>query len=147
LRKGHLPSADSGTPSSSKRAKEGGLSRCVDHWIADGQAAGWSSRTVDARRDMLAKFSWWLHHEGAADRLDEISSETLRFFLAYLREEATDARWGGEALNASRPARPSTVDTYYRCLRAFFNFAVREGLLTVSPIGKVKPPRVPKDQV
>lgn len=147
MRKGHLPSADSGTPSRSSRAKGGGLSRCVDLWIADGQAAGWSARILASRRDMLAKFSWWLSREGESERLQELSSETLRFFLAYLRDDSVPERWENGAPNTSRPAHPSTVDTYYRCLRAFFNFALREGLLAESPMRKLKPPRLPKDQV
>jgi site-specific recombinase XerD len=93
---------------------------------------------------MLTKFTWWLREEGESERLEELSSESIRFFLAYLRGGTSDARWGGVAPDASRPARLSTVDTYYRCLRAFFNFAVREGLLTDSPMRTLKPPRVPK---
>jgi len=147
MRKGHLLSADPGTLSRSKRAKGGGLSRCAELWIADGQAAGWSARTLASRRDMLEKFKWWLAQEGESERLQDISAEVVRFFLAYLRGDGVEARWGNGALNAARPARPSTVDTYYRCLRAFFNFAVREELLDESPMRKLKPPRVPKDQV
>src|SRR4051794_32070249 len=119
LRKGHLLSADSGPSRRSPRAKGGALSRCVDLWLADGHAAGWSPRTVASRRDMLTKFSWWLSQEAIPERLEAITAETIRFFLAYLRDDLAGSRWGGEAPNAARPARPSTVDTYYRCLRAF----------------------------
>jgi site-specific recombinase XerD len=96
---------------------------------------------------MLSKFSWWLSQEEIPDRLEAITPENIRFFLAYLRGDAAGSRWGGKAVNAARPARPSTVDTYYRCLRAFSNFVVREGLLDESPMAKIRPPRVPKDQV
>jgi site-specific recombinase XerD len=147
LRKGHLLSAKSGASPRSSGAKGGGLSRCVDFWIADGQAAGWSPRTIASRRDMLGKFSWWLNQEEIPDRLEAITPENIRFFLAYLRADISGSRWGGEAANAARPARPSTVDTYYRCLRAFSNFVVREGVLDESPMAKLRPPRVPKDQI
>jgi integrase/recombinase XerD len=146
LRKGHLLSAHSGASRRSSGAKGGGLSRCVDLWIADGQAAGWSPRTIASRRDMLGKFSWWLGQEAIPARLEAITAETIRFFLAYLRDDPPGSRWSGDAVNAARPARPSTVDTYYRCLRAFLNFAVREGLLDESPMTKLRPPRLPKDQ-
>jgi site-specific recombinase XerD len=147
LRNKHLPSADSAASSSSARTKGGGLSRCVEVWLADGQAQGWSPRTLAARRDMLGKFVWWLRQEERSDQLAELSADAIRFFLTYLRTETVGARWDSAMSNASRPARPSTVDTYYRALRAFFNFAVREGLLDVSPCQRLKPPRVPKDQV
>jgi integrase/recombinase XerC/integrase/recombinase XerD len=96
---------------------------------------------------MLSKFSWWLHGEGHSGCLADLSAETIRFFLSYLRDESRTARWGSETPNTARPARPSTVDTYFRALRAFCNFAVREGLLERSPCQTVKAPRVPKDQV
>jgi site-specific recombinase XerD len=147
LRKGHLLSAKSGASLRSSRAKGGGLSRCVDLWIADGQAAGWSPRTIAFRRDMLSMFSWCLNQEEIPDRLEAITAENIRFFLAYLRADAPSSRWGGEAVNAAHPARPSTVDTYYRCLRTFCNFVVRERLLKQSPMTNLRRPRVPKDQV
>jgi site-specific recombinase XerD len=94
---------------------------------------------------MMGKFRWWLAQEGLPDRLEAITAETIRFFLAYLRGDAGTGRWGSDRPNAARPVRPSTVDTYYRALRAFFNFVVREGLLDESPLRKVRPPRLPKD--
>jgi site-specific recombinase XerD len=147
LRKNHLPSGTFDTSPSSLRAKGGALSRCVELWLADGQASGWSLRTVSARRDMMEKFSWWLHQEEVPSRLEEITPEAVRFFLAYLRADAKDGRWEDPRPNTSRAARPSTVDTYFWCFRAFFNFIVREGLLAESPMKKVTPPRIPKDQI
>lgn len=147
MKKSNLLSSGSGPAPGRSRAKGGGLSRAASLWIADGQAAGWSPRTVSARRDMLAKFGWWLAEEVLPDQLADIDSETIRRFLAYLRIDPEGGRWGSDAPNASRPARPSTVDTYYRALRAFFNFAVREGLLEGTPFRKLRPIRVPKDQV
>src|SRR5438270_871595 len=81
----HLPFDDLGAAQPAAKSKGGALSRLVDLWIADGQASGWSGRTVSARRDMLAKFSWWLTQEGISLKLDAISAESIRFFLAYLR--------------------------------------------------------------
>jgi site-specific recombinase XerD len=129
LRKGHLLSAKSGASPRSSGAKGGGLSRCVDFWIADGQAAGWSPRTIASRRDMLSRFAWWFDQEQNPDRLETITSEHIRLFLVYLRSETPCSRWGGKAANATNPARPSTVDTYFRCLRTFWNSVVHEGLL------------------
>ena len=145
LKKQRLLSAVYGPSPSSSPAKGGALSRCVELWIADGQAAGWSPCTIASRRDMLGKFRWWLDQEGCPDRLEATTAETIRFFLAYLRSDAGAGRWGSAQPNARRPVRPSTVDTYYRALRAFFNFVVREGLLNQSPLRNVSPPHLPKD--
>ena len=39
---------------------------------------------------------------------------------------------------------PWTVNTAYRALRAFFNWAVQEGLLGKSPMQRIKEPRIPQ---
>jgi hypothetical protein len=44
-------------------AQRGDLSRRVDLWLADGQAAGWGPRTLASWCDMPSKFSWWLSQE------------------------------------------------------------------------------------
>jgi integrase/recombinase XerC/integrase/recombinase XerD len=48
---------------------------------------------------------------------------------------------------AVKAARPSTIQTYHRHLRAFLNFCVDEGTLNQSPLRNVKPPRVPVEQI
>jgi len=95
----------------------------------------------------MGKFFWWLNQEEIPLRLEAITSETVRFFLAYFRADAKEGRWEEARPNTAAAARPSTVDTYFRCLRAFFNFVVREGLIGESPLKKVTPPRIPKDQI
>ncbi|MGV3723349.1 MAG: tyrosine-type recombinase/integrase [Actinomycetota bacterium] len=141
-----FPSAQNATSPRGVSAKGGALSRCAALWIADGQAAGWSPNTLGARRDMLRKFGWWLGEQKLSDNLADIDAGTIRLFLAHLRD-TSGARWGEASPNTQKAARPSTVDTYYRCLRAFFNFTIREGLIFDSPIAKVSPTRIPKDQI
>jgi predicted NAD/FAD-dependent oxidoreductase len=70
MRNKRLPSAISDAGAPPFRAKGVSLSRAVHLWITDGQAAGWRPRTVAARRDMLAKFGWWLEQEGLSRQLD-----------------------------------------------------------------------------
>ena len=43
-----------------------------------------------------------------------------------------------------RKLKPSSVHVYYRTLKAFFNFLVREEILTRSPMVNIKAPKLPK---
>jgi integrase/recombinase XerC/integrase/recombinase XerD len=79
--------------------------------------------------------------------LDALSPTVIRSFLAYLREPRPEGHWGTHHHAARREVRPSTVQSYFRILRAFCNFCVEEGLLAETPLRNVKTPRVPQDQV
>ena len=124
------------------------LERAVEHWLADGRAQGHSERTIGNRRHLMSKFVWWLWNEEETEpSLESLSPARIRLFLTYLREERPDGRFGSNAPTARRTVRPSTVHTYYRCLRAFVNFSIAEGLVKETPLKNVKPPKVPTDQV
>lgn len=124
------------------------LRKAAARWISDGRAQGWSSRTLKYREQMLDRFCWWLEHrQEVAPALRSLNPETVRAFLAYLREPCPQGRWGTDHHAAARETRPSTVNTYYRAIRAFCGFLTAEGLLRERPLENVKPPRVPKDQV
>jgi len=68
-----------------------------------------------------------------------ISEWYVREFLAYVSGEGN--RWGlkGNGSESSRPkATYSTVHHYYCVLKAFFNWCVREGFISESPLAKIK---------
>jgi hypothetical protein len=120
----------------------------VDRWLSDGRAQGWSSRTLTDHRQNLARFAWWLEHKEEVDpTLAAWDPSRVRSFLAYLREPHPVGRFGSGNPGAKRGARPASVATYYRDLRAFTNFCRAEGLLEADPLKNVKPPRVPYDQL
>jgi integrase len=97
---------------------------------------------------MMEKFLWWLTNEAElSPTLAALSPLTIRAFLTYAREPRLEGRYGSHIANARGEARPSTVDTYYRALRAFASFCLAEGLLDDTPLKNVRPPRIPKDQL
>lgn len=150
LNDGLIASAESErlTPAAAPLASPSPLRRAVENWLADGKAQGHSERTLGNRRHLMEKFLWWLvNEEEAAPTLESLTPARIRAFQTYLREERPEGRFGSDTANARRTVRPSTVHTYYRCLRAFVNFSVAEGLLDETPLRNVKPPRVPNDQV
>lgn len=124
------------------------LKRAVIRWLGDGKAQGWSPRTIKDRDETMARFCWWLENEEKVPpTLDKLSPATIRTFLSYAREPRPSGRYGSERETAKREARPATVSAYFRCLRAFSNFCIAEGLLDETPLKNVKAPRVPTDQI
>lgn len=124
------------------------LRRVAANWLADGESQGWSPRTLTDRRQAVERFSWWLENEaGETSSLAAVTAVNVRAYLTYARQGSTSGRYGSEHPGATRQARPSTVATYYRVLRALVNWCLDEGLLDESPLKNVRQPRVPVEQV
>lgn len=124
------------------------LRRAIKGWLADGQAQGWSPRTVEDRRKTMERFCWWLEHEDEAPvAISSLDPGCIRRFLAYAREVKPGGRYGTDHPCAQRAVRPATVNAYYRVLRAFANFCIAEGIFAETPLKNVKAPRVPSDQI
>jgi site-specific recombinase XerD len=124
------------------------LQRAVDRWLADGRAQGWSGRTLGNRRHLMEKFAWWLTNEAELPpTLASLSPAIIRAFLSYAREPRPEGRYGSTNANARGEARPSTIVTWHRHLRALANFLLAEGLLTETPMKNVRPPKQPKDEI
>jgi site-specific recombinase XerD len=135
-------------PLLSKAVSKSPLRQAVDSWLADGRANGHSARTLGNRRHLMEKFEWWLVHEqGVEAALSSLTPGVIRGFLTYLREERPEGRFGSDNANARAAARPSTVSTYYRCIRAFVNWCRAEELPVGAAMKNVKPPRVPDDEL
>lgn len=144
----HLPHPSSRGRSRAHALPRTDLGTAIETWLADGRAQGWSPRTLSDRQWTLRHFIWWLEHvEGAAPTLEAVNSLRLRSFLSYTREPCLGGRYDSGRSASARQARPSSVQTYHRHLRAFLNFCVEEGVLTQSPLRNVRPPRVPNEQV
>lgn len=135
-------------PPKSLRLGASDIRRTAANWLADGESQGWSSRTLTDRRQAVERFCWWL--ENAAEdspTLDALNAANVRAYLTYARQGSTSGRYGSEHPGATRQARPSTVATYYRVLRALVNWSLQEGLLDDNPLKNVRQPRVPLEQV
>jgi len=98
-----------------------------------------SPRTVDYYETNLRRFLWYAEHHEWPDDARLITEWHIREFLGYTGGEGN--RWGisGNGSESSRPrASYSTVHHYYSVVRAFFNWCVREGFLSESPVARIK---------
>lgn len=98
-----------------------------------------STRTVEYYEGNLKRFLWHTIREDWPDDARFITEWHIREFLAYVSGKVN--RWGlnGNGSESSqRRASYSTVHHYYRVLKTFFNWCVREGSLTENPVLKVK---------
>lgn len=124
------------------------LRRIAANWLADGESQGWSRRTLTDRRQAVERFCWWLEQlAGESPTLAALNAANVRAYLTYARQGSKLGRYGSEHPGATRQARPSTVATYYRVLRALVNWCLDEGLLDENPLKNVRQPRVPVEQV
>lgn len=87
-----------------------------------------SPHTVKSYRESLRIFADFLVDRGMPTGLGAISREHVEEFLTdQLR------RW-----------KPATAHTRFKGLQVFFRWALEEGEVTVSPMERIKPPKVPE---
>ena len=106
-----------------------------------------SPRTVGYYEGNLRRFLWYVEKQDCPEDARLITEWHIREFLAYTASEGD--RWGlkGNGSESSQKrASHLTVHHYYAVLKAFFNWCVREGFLTDSPLSKVNIPN-PKPKV
>jgi site-specific recombinase XerD len=115
------------------------LKSLVRGYLLTHQTEGSSPDTVEYYRGILSRFLWYAGEEGWAEDARLLNEWHIREFLGYVATEAN--RWrkqGNGSESSSRKASSRTVHHYYSALRAFFNWAVREGFLAESPLARVK---------
>ena len=112
------------------------LKRCSEEWLLSCQIEQHSNATLANRRLILKNFFWFLNHA----ELPTCGLTELRRFFAYFSTAHTnpEGRWGNP--QEKTPVKPSTVATYHRQLKTFFNWIVSEGYLSVSPMDRIKAP-------
>jgi len=116
----------------------------IDGFLLSRRAERRSPKTLTAYQQNLCRLVFWFGLQKMHNPIITlITPEHLRQFLAYLQ---TTDRWTGKGITAHHPASPATVDTYYRLLRNFFNWAVAEGFLEKSPMAHTHAPKM-SDQI
>jgi integrase/recombinase XerC/integrase/recombinase XerD len=106
------------------------LGSVIDLFRIYNQAEGKSGRTVSWYDERLE----WLFREFGRDHpISEFTEEKLRLHIASYQRNAKN----GE------PLKPSTMNNHGRALRAFFNWAHREGFTPERLLARFRPHRIP----
>ena len=119
------------------------LKSLIRGYLLTHQTEGSSPHTVEYYRGILNRFLWYAAKADWVDDARLLSEWHIREFLGYIGTEST--RWakeGNGSESSSRRASAATVHHYYSALRAFYNWAVREGFVPQSPVAKVKVAKV-----
>lgn len=112
-------------------------------WLLHSEVGGCSPSTLENRKGVLSKLEWFLGER----KLVLVDTHALLQFFHYLKNGHTDkgGRWGNP--QNTKPVSAGTVATYHRVLSAFFNWCVKQGEVTESPLGGVPVPIDRPDQV
>jgi len=120
------------------------LEALIGYYILFCQAEGKSTETVRWYRQKLECFADFLKEHNRPTQIEEIDAWHIRDFIHWLQTGVKVGENNPYRPTEDRPLSPHTVQGYVRTLRAFFNWAVREGLLEESPMTRVKTPKAPK---
>ena len=121
------------------------LEKAITGFRLSNEAKGLSRKTTTWYHRNLLLFHKWLEKDiGHPPRIEEVATDQVRRYFTGLRTTVTAYDGHPYHPEEKRPLSPSTICGYYTSLSSFFNWTVREELLTSSPMKNVPRPRVPK---
>ena len=107
-----------------------GLRAAIDSWRLSLRAANRSPATIKTYLDAATRFEAFRAERGMPVSLEAIRREHIEAFLVALQDAGS---------------RPATVSLAYRCLQAFWKWAVSEDEVRESPMARMTPPIVPEE--
>ncbi len=120
----------------------------IEEWIAYGRASGLAPKTLVDYREFVSKFYWWWTEHarkganngsgsgsGKAPHPADVTTRDVRDFAAYLRTPLA-FRWGAPVPPRLQTLSPTTVSTYGRHLKVFFNWLELEEYIDHTPINR-----------
>jgi site-specific recombinase XerD len=107
------------------------LERDVLSFYRHCRAGNLSPRTTQTYTESARQFAAYLVSQGMPTDLDAIRREHVEAFITDLLEKF----------------KPATAHNRYRGVQAFFRWAVDEGLVKVSPMARMHPPKLPEEPV
>jgi len=109
-----------GRPAGSQR-----MTGLVREWLAEVKVMGRSEQTIKWYQQ---KMDWYLGHEGGPATLEGLTSAEVKRLLGVLID---------------RGLAPNTVHGFFEVVRAFANWALREGFAVDPAVIRMRPPKVP----
>jgi len=121
------PDGPEALPSSTAHSLK--LGALVAEWMQELKVMGRSPRTIAWYEQ---KMSWYMRHEGGPATLDLLTAFELKRLLANLQE---------------RDLAPNTIHGFFQVVRAFGNWADREGYPVDPALLRVRPPKAPQKEM
>ena len=106
------------------------LRQAIDSWRLSLRAANRSPATIHTYVDAAERFERFLRESGMPLALAGIRREHIEAFLVGLQDAGS---------------RPATVSLAYRCLQAFWKWAISEDEVRESPMARMTPPIIPEE--
>ena len=106
------------------------LRQAIDSWRLGLRAANRSPATIHTYVDAAERLERFLRESGMPLALTGIRREYIEAFLVGLQDAGS---------------RPATVSLAYRCLQAFWKWAISEDEVRESPMARMTPPIVPEE--
>jgi hypothetical protein len=101
----------------------------VREWLGELKVMNRSPQTIEWYQQ---KMDWYLGHEGGPATLDGLTSAEVKRLLGALMD---------------RGLKPNTVHGFFQVIRAFANWALREGFPVDPTVLKMRPPKVPQTEL
>jgi site-specific recombinase XerD len=121
------------------------LEKAITGFRLSNEAKGLSKKTIPWYHGNLLLFHRWLEKDiGHPPRIEQVTTDQIRRYFTGLRTTVETYEDHPYHPKGKHPLAPSSICGYYTCLSSFFNWAVREELITTSPMKNVPRPRVPK---
>ena len=121
------------------------LEKAITGFRLSNEAKGLSWKTITWYHSNLLLFHKWLEKDiGNPPKIEEVTTDQVRRYLSEMRTTVTAFEGHPYHPEEKRPLTPGTICRYYTSLSAFFNWAIREEIITGSPLKNIPRPRVPK---
>ncbi|MBC7264764.1 MAG: tyrosine-type recombinase/integrase [Chloroflexi bacterium] len=114
----------------------------VRNYLLCCQIEGKSPRTIRWYRQKLEYFLVFLRNQGQSARVEEITVQEIRRFVHHLQTQVKVGENNPRRCTGDRALSSHTVAGYVKTLKAFFSWAVMEGLLTDNPMRHIKTPKI-----
>jgi len=116
-------------------------------WLHDCHGKGHSPRTTEFRADQLTRLLWFFANVDYEGKIGLCDVKALREFLSYVRHGHLQpgGRWGNPRM--IKAVRPLTINRYWRELKAFYSWVVKDSYLARSPMTRVEQPEKDKELI
>jgi len=107
------------------------------HCVAEGK----SPKTTQWYGHKLRIFGEYLDEQCAVADPGVATADQVRAFLAHMREDVQVGELNPHRKTGEKNLSPQTVQGYYRAIRAFYSWLLREGYLETDPTATIRRPK------